>query len=578
MKKTSLSRYLLITATCLAAAPAALLAQEWQVIDTFEGGVAQGTWTTTAQPTIRTDEGWLDLLQTEGQNTTASHRVDLPQSFTSGKMTLAFDFYLPSGPDQNQVGFGAGSDAQGAQGSWNAPGARNRFQAVSTIPNPDGGGSLPQPQNVARAGLWTSDIFGTTEQGVWYNVWLVYDLDASPNTVTTFTKKASQEMIPENLNEQTFEFDDRSDDDWSSMDMFALGIGLGDHTPEGSEPWDVLGGLWDNFYVSADQNVTEKPTSISVDWTKVDTFAGGAPEATWTVDAALAPSFEGDSLLVTGTAANAGMYTALPIDSLRSSFTVTFDLLLPGGAGANDIQFAVVGDEQIAQTGAALFGGNDRFVTQPGQDPQPLARFGQWPSIGGPDLLGGTVEDQWYHIWIVYDGSDSTMEFYSVPVSDPVESVTLPAEPAGSFEMATSYTGLGYFVIGTGFLANGNGVKIDNLYQSLGTNVTLSPTAGDFGSGGNGDPVSPWADLPDIGNGFKSSGIGIINDEHYPYVWHFQTGGYFYIADEYSDLTSIWGMDLSNDFWFWTQDELGGWYFNVTNPASGDMGWSAWTK
>jgi hypothetical protein len=296
------------------------------------------------------------------------------------------------------------------------------------------------------------------------------------------------------------------------------------------------------------------------------------------VDAALAPTFEGDSLLVTGTTANAGMYTALPIDSIRSAFTLTFDLLLPGGAGANDIQFAVVGEEQIALTGAALFGGSDRFVTQPGQNPQPLARFGAWPSIGGADLLGGTIEDQWYHIWIVYDGSSKTMDFYSVPVSDPVDSVTIPSEPAGSFVMQTSYTGLGYFVIGTGFLANGNGVKIDNLYQSLGANVTLSPTAGDFGTGSGGDPVSLWASLPDIGGGFKSTGIGILNDENYPYVWHFATGGYLYIVDEYSELNNIWGMDMTNDFWFWSDDSLGGWYFNISNPSSGDMGWSAWTK
>ena len=571
---TSLSAFAVLSAAVM---PSFLSAQDWQVIDTFENGVPQGTWTASGLPIIQTDQGWLDLRQ-GSKNTTGSFRVQLPESYTSGKMTIAFDLYLPEGPDQNQIGFGAGSDAQGQKGSWPASGERNRFQAVSTIPNPDGAGNLPQPQNFAKAGVWDSDIFGTTEQGVWYNVWIVYDLDANPNTMTAYTKKAEEELTAENLLKSAFDFDDSKDDDWSSMDMFALGIGAADHPPAGSENDDVLGGLWDNFYVSAGENLTSKPTSVDTGWTKVDTFANGGPEAAWTVDPALAPTFDGDSLTVTGTAANAGMYVPLPVGTLRSAFTITFDLLLPGGTGGNDIQFAVVGDDQIAQSGAALFGGNDRFVTQPGQKPQPLARFGEWPSIGGPDLLDGTVEDQWYHIWITYDGSGRTIDVYSVPVSDPVESVTIPSEPSGSFEMSTEYTDLGYFVIGTGFLPNGNGVTIDNLYQSLGSNVSLSPTAGDFSTGNGGDPVSLWADLPDIGGGFKASGIGLINDADYPYVWHFATGGYFYIADEYSDLDNIWGQDLTNDFWFWTQDSLGGWYFNISAPVSGQMGWSAWAK
>jgi hypothetical protein len=374
-----------------------------------------------------------------------------------------------------------------------------------------------------------------------------------------------------NIINSPFDFDDSRSDDWSEITYMGFGVSLfdADQAPVGMDTWDTLGLIADNIYVSAGENITEKPTSVGRDWLKVDTFTGGAPEATWTVDPALSPTFDGDSLMVTGTVKDAGMYTALPIDSIRSAFTVTFDLLLPAGAGPNDIQFAVVGEEQIALTGAALFGTSDRFLTMPNTDPQPIRRFGEWNG----NLLGGTtVEDQWYHIWIVYDGSGKTMDFYSVPVSDPVESVTLPAEPAGSFVMATDYTGLGYFVIGTGFFPNGNGVKIDNLYQSLGANVSLSPTAGEFGTGG-GDPVSLWVDLPDVGGGFKAAGIGLLNDAHYPYVWHFNTGGYFYIADEYSDLNNIWGLDLTNNIWFWTDEDLGGWHYNIT-----DSTWEAWAN
>lgn len=558
------TRFTLLAATAAfaIATTTTLQAQTWQLVDTFAGGVPQGTWNSVGTSSFKTAEGFLDLRPSEGSNVTATVSVALPQSFTSGKLTVAFDYYLPSGIELNMAGFGVGSTAQSALSGWGATGNRNRFQSVGN----------PSPQNMAKVPNWDSDIFGTTEQGVWYNVWLVYDLDASPKTVTAHTKRAGQAMEPENLIVSPFDFDATNNDDWSSIDIFAVGIGLQDVAPAGTEAWDALGSLVDNIYVSTGENITEKPTTVAPGWIKVDTFAGGGTEATWTSDPALSTTFEGDSLMITGTAANAGMYTALPIDSIRTAFTVTFDLLLPGGAGPNNIQFAVVGEEQVALTGTALFGGSDRFVTQPGQDPQPLARFGEWPSVGGPDLLGGTVEDQWYHVWIVYDGSSSTMDFYAVPVSNPVESVTLPTEPAGSFTLATDYTGLGYFVIGTGFLANGNGVKIDNLYQSIGANVSLSPTAGDVGGGG-GDPVSLWAALPDIGGGYKATGIGLLNDAHYPYVWHFLTGGYFYIADEYSDLDSIWGLDLTNNYWFWADDALGGWHYNIT-----DSSWAAWTK
>ncbi len=383
MKHISLKSLSILTAGLAMGLP--LHAQEWIEVDTFPDGEPSGTWAANGLPSVDTSNGYLDLRPTENSNLTSTFYVTLPQSVSSGKVTVAFDIYLPSGPLLNAVGFGVGSTAQGALSGWGATGNRNRFQSVGD----------DAPQNLAKVPEWESDIFGTTEQGVWYNVWLVYDLDATPNTVTAVTKKASDPMEEGSLVTNTFDFNDTNNDDWSSIDIFATGIGLIDVAGPGVSAWDSLGGLFDNIYMAVGENLTEKPTSVESSWEKVDTFAEGAPEAEWTVEDGITASFEGDRLLVTGTAANAGLFTQLPLPSdLRQSFTVTFDMMLPAGStGLNHVQFAVVGEEQVALTGADLFGGSDRFITFGVNAPQALANFGQWPPSLGPDLLGGTIAD-----------------------------------------------------------------------------------------------------------------------------------------------------------------------------------------
>lgn len=512
----------------------ALSAQEWLEVDTFPDGEPSGTWAGNGLPTVDTSKGYLDLRPTPESNVTSSFYVTLPQSVSSGKVTIAFDLYLPGGPEQNQFGFGAGSLAQAQRSGWGATGNRNRFQSVNA----------DSPQNVAKVPEWTTDIFGTTEQGVWYNVWLVYDLDANPETVMAVTKKAADPLEEGSLTSSTYEFIDGFGDDWSTIEMFATGVGLQDSAPAGTQPWDALGALFDNIYMAVGENLTEKPTAVESAWEVVDTFAEGAPEAEWTVEDGISPAFENNRLLVTGSAANAGLYTKLPLPSdLRQSFTVAFDMLLPAGSsGLNHVQFAVVGEDQVALTGADLFGGSDRFITFGVNAPQALANFGQWPPSLGPDLLEGTIADQWYHVWLVYDASSGMVDFYTVAFGDLIDAVPVPSEPTGSFALETEYVDLSYLVLGVS-QPGGDGIALDNIYQSAGRALSLTPTAGDIDEEVDEGILTPleWTQI-DFGWVYGltedwgiSTYMGYVYVADLPYVYQVDLGWMYLVSSSESD-------------------------------------------
>ena len=82
----------------------------------------------------------------------------------------------------------------------------------------------------------------------------------------------------------------------------------------------------------------------------------------------------------------------------------------------------------------------------------------------------------------------------------------------------------------------------------------------------------------DYGNGIKFVGIGLINDSNWPWVWHYNSASWLYI-DPASTLSNIYGAAMGDESssWFWTSDDIGGYYYSVSEPDSGTMGWSlAW--
>jgi len=78
----------------------------------------------------------------------------------------------------------------------------------------------------------------------------------------------------------------------------------------------------------------------------------------------------------------------------------------------------------------------------------------------------------------------------------------------------------------------------------------------------------------DLGDGTRLTGIGLINDANWPWVYHFNTAGWLYILDG-STLESIYGYspDEEGGVWFWTADDAG-WYYSLSDPSQGTMGWA----
>jgi len=520
-------------------------AQQWQVVERFPGGVPEGNWTAIGNVIYDTSSGYLDMRA--GPPGTSTFRVDLPQTFTEGEFTVYFDFYLPKSDWQNQAGFGIGGPVQAVQAGWSPIGARNRFQTVN-----------PWPQNTAKAQIWDSDIFGETEQGVWYNVWLLYDLDSDPMTVTTFTKKATDKMLEENLEIVTFLFDTGGSDDWSEITYFGFGVGGFDagQQPPDLGTFDTLGLLADNIHVSVGENITLPADSFQGQWALIDRFDNGQPQANLTVLPGAVPSFDGDALRVQATTANAGLYVPLDTQIKRGSLTVSFDLKLPGG-GLNQAVLAVIGEAQTALTGNALYGGNDRVFSFGTTSPQKLVKFGALTT----DLLGVTQQDQWYHFWMVYDIDFKQLRFYSTPAGTGENPAVPPTEPTGVFALQTAYADLGYFVIGN-WQTGGTGIIIDNLSQSLGANVSI-PDPGDTpppppepappAPGWNPTPVGWWtygfaADQPwgysiDLGFLVRFSGSPWLYQAGWGWLYHIE-GDWFYSPDVGWIYSAGWG-----DFW-----------------------------
>ncbi len=523
-----------------------LAAQEWQVVERFPGGVPEGTWTPKGTPVWDTSAGYLDLRLANNSNSTSTVRVALPQSFTSGEFTIYFDFYLPKSDYQNQAGFGIGGPAQAALASWDVVGSRNRFQTVN-----------PWPQNMAKVPEWGTDIFEPTEQGVWYNVWLVYDLDSNPMTVTAYTKRATDPMVEDNLRINTFLFNTAGTDNWSEITYFGFGIGLfdGGQKPADLNNWDTLGLLADNIHVSVGENITLPPDSFQGQWLLIDRFDNNQPQANWTVLPGATPSFADDALRVTASTANAGMYVPLDAKIKRGSLTVAFDLKLPSG-GLNQAVLAVIGDEQTSASGNALYGGNDRVFTFGTTAPQKLVKFGALTT----DLLGDTQQDRWYHFWMNYDLDAKKVRFYSVPAGTAENPAEPPTTPTGAFDLQTVYGNLGYFVIGN-WQAGGTGIVIDNLYQTWGTNIRIPaagaepppppepvPPAVGWNDGPLGwvygfAPNQPWGYALDLGFVVRFHGTAWLYQARWGWLYHLEDKWFYSTAVGW--IYSVgWG-----DFW-----------------------------
>lgn len=535
-----------------------LAAQEWVVVDTFAGGQPQGNWTFNqgfVHEIRATDFGYSIFYTSVGVGTSNAN-VTLPQAVSSGKVTIAFDFFAPGGRSLNQVGFGAGSSAMVARGAWGGVGLENRFQMVDrTVGATEFRDKIPQ--FLAKAGgpstdaEWTIDLLDPTVQGFWYNIWIVYDLGAGEFSL--YARRADAES-EEAVHRGTWAFRGaNAAEDFAQISHFALGAGL-----SGNQEAPALGGLLANIYMAIGENLSLTPTAVVLDppsWQAVDTFAGAMPNATWEGDLdKFNLDFSGGYLHMlptaqTGSPRGESIYTALPQEVEFGVFTVTFDFLINGpSANRSDVSFAAVGTAQLESTDNWIRRGDRTRLGTFGGTPQAFRAFAPPSTIAIP---GAEVADQWYHAWIVYNLAQQRIDFHYAPFGSGAPSGT----PAASwtFDPQVDYSNFTHFIVGMD-RPTSTGLRLGNLYFAADELLTLSPTAGDFST------EIAW----EAGNFYSSPLLGSI------YYFGGNWAQWYPLEGVYADFGSIWVAELnpmSTEGWFYSADGQS-WLYGISNASS----------
>ncbi len=449
-----------------------------------------------------------------GPPATQSAWVKLPEQVSTPvfgqKTTITFDFLLPPGMTEHQVGFGAGSNAMLGRAGWNRVGGNNRFQVGNAF-----------PQTLVKAGDfrdpvtwtwpdgetgsgWGPDLLDPTLPGVWYNMWMVYDGDNQE--ISFYTRRAdSPDTAP--VHRGTFDYVADSAnpaEDLASLDNFVVGVGImqggqfSGMIPEEFRDDNALGGVFANLHASIgpEPNLTLAPGAKQLDppaWQVVDTFAGGAPSAEWQGDLGdmvldfsegyldLRSNVELTPFLAPSLSRS--IYVELPetvtFEAVPPIFTVTFDLNIKGPEGQpNSFGFGVVGDNRISQGGYARRGGDDHFGLF-GAGAQNLVKRQDTAVI-----LPSSARDEWYQVWLVYNAVFRSVDVYVAPDGEGP-----PAEPTQSYSFAHAHENFRYLVLGHDTSAHA-GVKFGNIYFAHGDRLDLSPTAGEFVPAGD-EPVAP---------------------------------------------------------------------------------------
>lgn len=71
--------------------------------------------------------------------------------------------------------------------------------------------------------------------------------------------------------------------------------------------------------------------------------------------------------------------------------------------------------------------------------------------------------------------------------------------------------------------------------------------------------------------GARATALGDLDDRYFPWVFHYPSGAWHYLVPSLSTISSVFGYDTGNKFWFWTSQDFGGWYFNYQ-----DISWAEW--
>lgn len=466
--------------------------------------MAPANWEKSAD--IVSIEAWPDggVRFQGGPPATQSAWVELPGEVSTpvfgNKTTITFDFLLPPGMTEHQVGFAAGSNAMMGRAGWNRVGGNNRFQVGNAFPQ-----TLVKAADFRDPVTWTwpdgetgsgwgPDLLDPTLPGVWYNMWVVYDGDNQE--ISFYTRRAdSPDTAP--IHRGTFDYiadDANPAEDLASLDNFVVGVGImqggqfAGMVPEEFREDNALGGVFANLHASIgpEPNLTLAPGAKQLDppaWQVVDTFSGGEPSAEWQGDLEdMVLDFSEGYLdlrsdvttsALTAPSLSRSIYVELPetvtFEAVPPIFTVTFDLNIKGPAGeANSFGFGVAGDDRIGQGGYARRGGDDHFGLFGGGAQNLVKR--QDSAI----ILPSSARDEWYQVWLAYNAVFRTVDVYVAPDGEGP-----PTEPTQSYSLAHEHENFRYLVLGHDTSAH-EGVKFGNIYFAHGDRLALSPTAGVF--------------------------------------------------------------------------------------------------
>lgn len=83
--------------------------------------------------------------------------------------------------------------------------------------------------------------------------------------------------------------------------------------------------------------------------------------------------------------------------------------------------------------------------------------------------------------------------------------------------------------------------------------------------------TSLWEPIEDHLSADRVTGMGRINEARFPFVWHYPSERFLYIAAELSTPASILAYDFTDETWLWTHNGAGGWHYRYN-----DNEWAAW--
>jgi hypothetical protein len=171
----------------------------------------------------------------------------------------------------------------------------------------------------------------------------------------------------------------------------------------------------------------------------------------------------------------------------------------------------------------------------------------------GDDLLQLST---WYEVWTVIDNASDTYDVYIRGGSNYPEQTLLMS--GIKFRNGTTSSISSFAISYNSDYCEGT-FYMDDLHIDSG-GINLSRPAGV-----RQPSYSPWSGIGrNQAHGFKSTQVGRLWDDHFPWIYHVEIGGWCYIwpQDIYPDGYYAWS--LSSNSWIVLSESFRGWYYDYS--------------